>query len=101
MTDGETDGLTDGDTLGLSDGLMLGLTLGLTLGDAPPVGNTDGISNCCTGSPSSAAFMNAVQMRAGKDPPVTDLIPPTPDIEMGLPSAPSLTSMTAAARSGV
>jgi len=45
--------------------------------------------------------MNAVQMRAGNEPPVTLRIPPTPDIETGFPSAPSFTSITAADSCGV
>lgn len=31
-----------------------------------------------TGSSLSAPFMNSVQMRAGKEPPVTEVIPPMP-----------------------
>ena len=40
-------------------------------------------------------------MRTGNDPPVTVDSPPTPDNVMGWPFASSLTSITAAARSGV
>ena len=76
-----------GEAVGVADGLSVGID--------------EGVSNCDTGVPSSAPFMNAVQMRVGKDPPVTEFIPPTPESVIGLPFASSFTNITAAARSGV
>ncbi len=110
MADGDEDGVPLsvglGEELGLDDGLgdsevALGLAVGLGVTVGVAVGSVVGSVNCCTGEPSSAAFMKAVQMRVGNEPPVTEFMPPVPDSETGFPSAPSLTNMTAAARSGV
>ena len=49
----------------------------------------------------SAAFINAVHICAGKDPPVTVSSPPTPDMEIGFPFASSFAISTAAASCGV
>jgi hypothetical protein len=38
----------------------------------------DGAGNDITGCPRSAPLINCVQILAGKDPPVTDVIPPIP-----------------------
>lgn len=109
---GEGDAL--GDALGLAVGEGDGDTEGLTL--AERLGETDtdtervgaavtndagGGVKSCTGSPSRTAFMKAVQTLAGKEPPVTEVIPPTPLKVTGFPSGPSLTNITAAASSGV
>ena len=48
----------------------------ISIGSSPPI--FEGAGNCKTGSPLSAPFINAVQIRAGKDPPVTELRPPIP-----------------------
>ena len=45
--------------------------------------------------------MNAVQIAAGNDPPVTVERPPVPDSETGMPSASSFAMRTAAASCGV
>ena len=101
--DGDPDGEPDGDPVGEADGDALGETVGETVGlaDGESAGIDAGVSNVDTGVPSRAAFMNAVQMRVGNEPPVTEFIPPTPERVIGFPLASSLTNMTAAARSGV
>ena len=45
--------------------------------------------------------MNAVQMAAGKEPPVTVSRPPVPAMDIGMPSASSLAMSTAVASCGV
>ncbi|CAB4930702.1 unannotated protein [freshwater metagenome] len=45
--------------------------------------------------------MAAVQILAGNEPPVTVSSPPVPESEIGCPSGPSFTIMTAVANCGV
>ena len=48
----------------------------MTTGSSPPI--FDGAGKLMTGSFRSAPLIKAVQIRAGKDPPVTDVRPPIP-----------------------
>ena len=55
-----------------------GMTSGQIWATSTPSG---GAGNSATGMPSRAAFMKAVQMAAGKEPPVTVPRPPVPESE--------------------
>jgi hypothetical protein len=98
---GEAVGVSVGVGVGVGVPVGVGVGVAVSVGVGVAVGSDDGRTNFDTGVPSSAAFMKAVQMRAGNEPPVTEFMPPTPESDTGLPSAPSLTNITATARSGV
>lgn len=95
VADADADGVLDGVAEGVGAAVDVTGGLALGVGLAGVAGISDGRSNCCTGWPSRAAFMYAVQIRAGNDPPVTVDRPPVPESEIGSPLGPSLTIMTA------
>ena len=68
----------------------------MTIGSSPPI--FDGAGKFNTFCPFNAPFINAVQIFAGKVPPVTDVSPPIP---LSDSDALSLKSATDAANWGV
>jgi hypothetical protein len=70
---GVIDGVGDavgGEVTGLEPGVVM------ITGSVPPI--FVGFGNCRIGSPLRAPFINAVQIFAGKVPPVTEFNPPIP-----------------------
>ena len=89
MTEGVGDAV-GGEVTGLEPGVVI------IIGSVPPM--FVGFGNCRIGSPLSAPFIKAVQIFAGKVPPVTELSPPIP---FKLCVASSRKSATDAASCGV
>ena len=65
----------DGDG-GINAGSISGIEFIKLIGSMPPI--FAGAGNSCTGAFFKYPFTNSAQIRAGKDPPVTEVKPPIP-----------------------